>query len=111
MANVSLARSPVIPGRFVGAACMRPVAVRPMAAFFGFAYALPGVCRGGIHAARQEACAARGLRENCLFPPLCRAGLRPQARFGLAPQRRFGAQPPKAALSAEMRNRAARPGS
>ena len=34
-----------------------------------------------------------------------RRGLRPQARFGLAPQRRFGAQPPKAALSAEMRNR------
>ena len=31
--------------------------------------------------------------------------LRPQARLGLAPQRRFGAQPPKAALSAEMRNR------
>ena len=37
--------------------------------------------------------------------------LRPQARLGLAPQRRFGAQPPKAALGAEMRNRAARPGS
>ena len=51
-AETCLTHSPAVPGRFVGAACMRPVGVRLMAMFL---VRVRGtlICRGGIHASRQ----------------------------------------------------------
>ena len=48
-----------LPGRFVGAACMRPVNLPPPPVP-GVIDAIPGVCRGGIYASRQG-CAPRGV--------------------------------------------------
>ena len=56
--NVYLARLPAVPGRFVGAACMRPVNLPPPPVP-GIIDAIPSVCRGGIYASRQG-CSTRG---------------------------------------------------
>ena len=42
---------------------------------FGFVYAVPGVCRGGIYASRQGCAITRGFREHRPFSPFCRAGV------------------------------------
>ena len=58
-ANTCFARLPVVAGRFVGAAWMRPANLPPPPAP-GIIDAIPGVCRGGIYASRQG-CALRGV--------------------------------------------------
>ena len=72
--NVCFTHLPVVPGRSVGAACMRPVGVRLMATFL---VCVRGclICRGGIYASRQGCFAARGLRETRPYTPHCRAGV------------------------------------
>ena len=40
-ANACLTHSPDVSGRFVGAACMRPVGVRPVATFLGLCTRFP----------------------------------------------------------------------
>ena len=57
--NICLIHLPVVPGRFVGAACMRPVPVRLMATVL---VCVRGtlICRGGIYASRQG-CVPRGV--------------------------------------------------
>ena len=40
-ANTCFTRLPAVSGRFVGAACMRPVGVHPMAAFLGLCTRYP----------------------------------------------------------------------
>ena len=57
-ANICLTYLPVVPGRSVGAACMRPGDVR-LAATFLVRVRGTLICRGGIYAARQG-CAPRG---------------------------------------------------
>ena len=73
-ANTCFAHLPVVPVRFVGAACMRPVGVCLVDTFF-LHRRVHLICRGGIHAARQGCCSTRGSRENLTFPPVCRAGV------------------------------------
>ena len=68
MANTRLTRSPDVSGRFVGAACMRPVNL-PLPPVPGIIDAIPGVCRGGIYASRQGYMVMRGLRETRPYTP------------------------------------------
>ena len=74
VANACLTHSPDVSGRFVGAACMRPVGVRRMATFL---VCVRGalICRGGIYASRQGYMVMRGLRETRPYTPHCRAGV------------------------------------
>ena len=51
-ANACFARSSAVPGRFVGAACMRPVPVHLTITFWVCVRASP-MRRGGIYASRQ----------------------------------------------------------
>ena len=69
---------PAVFGRFVGAACMRPVGVRLMIPFL---VRVRGtlICRGGIYASRQG-CAPRGVPGKIArFPRFVRRGLDPAA--------------------------------
>ena len=70
----SFACLPVVPGRFVGAACMQPASLPPPPVA-GVIDAVPSVCRGGIYASRQGCAIERGLRDNRPYTPLCRAGV------------------------------------
>ena len=61
-ANIFFTHLPVVPGRFVGAACMRLVGVCPTMPFLGHD-GVWSMRRGGIHAARQG-CPLRGVPEK-----------------------------------------------
>ncbi len=77
---------PAVPGRFVGAACMRPVNLPPPPVP-GIIDALPGVCRGGIYASRQG-CAPRGVPGSLPVSPTMRDKQR--ANHKRAATHRFG---------------------
>ena len=76
----SFACLPAVPGRFVGAACMRPANLPPSPLSTGID-AVPGVCRGGIYASRQGCAIAQGCRLVARFPHSVGRGLGPAAHY------------------------------
>ena len=65
---------------------MRPVPVCHTVTFF-FVYAVPSFV-GEAYMPPGRGVRRAGFPVRCLFPVLCRAGLRPQARFGAQPGRK-----------------------